>query len=373
MASPRGGKINLTVTPRTRRQFLGLSAAVGGATLLGACGTSDKPSTGSGSTKGGNAGKVIVRTAGGSYEEGWKKACFEPFQKETGIEIVTSADPVEKIAAAHKAGNVQVDVLQLGVRQLEILRTTDALAPVDYSKFTWTKPDDLRMTEDFYAGTIAWASVIAYNSDTFKDGPKSWADVWNTQAFKGRRTFTDASSGLLELEAPLLADGVDIKSLYPLDLDRAFRKLKELKPSVVKFFGSGDEQVQLYQTKAAVLGLGWNGRIQVLQNGGAPMAIEWNQNIQSVDGLGIAAGAPNAANALKLVDYSLRPDVLAKLAEYTGYSPLCDASYKLVPDTVLKNLPSTPERAALGVVRDVKWWVANQAEVDKRWQEFLVS
>ena len=34
------------------------------------------------------AGKVIIRTIGGSYEEATVKATFEPFTKATGIEVV---------------------------------------------------------------------------------------------------------------------------------------------------------------------------------------------------------------------------------------------------------------------------------------------
>ncbi len=34
------------------------------------------------------AGKVIVRTGGGAYEDALRKAIFEPFKAETGIEVV---------------------------------------------------------------------------------------------------------------------------------------------------------------------------------------------------------------------------------------------------------------------------------------------
>lgn len=362
-------------TPRSRRQILragamlGVGAGVGG--LLAACGGGTTPA---GAGGGGGSGQVVVRTAGGTYEDGWRRACFEGFERDTGIRVVTSSDPIEKIVAASQAGNVTLDVLQLGVRQLELLRTNDAVAPLDRSRFERTDLADMRVVTDHHVGTIAWASVITYSKDAFPTGgPTTWAEMWDTARFPGMRTFSDSSSGLLELEVPLIADGVPLDSLYPLDLDRAFRKMQEIKPAVVKFYSSGAEQVQLYQSRAAVAGMGWNGRIQVMIDEGSPMAIEWNQNLQHVDGLGIAAGAPNLDNAYRLVDYSLQPDVLAKLAEYTGYSPLNDKSYPLIPAAVLAKMPATPERASLGVVRDVSWWVANQAEVDRRWQEFLVS
>ncbi|HEX9488574.1 MAG TPA: hypothetical protein VF976_16015, partial [Gemmatimonadales bacterium] len=36
----------------------------------------------------GAAGKVVIRTIGGAYEEANVKAIFEPFTKATGIEVV---------------------------------------------------------------------------------------------------------------------------------------------------------------------------------------------------------------------------------------------------------------------------------------------
>ena len=43
----------------------------------------------------------------------------------------------------------------------------------------------------------------------------------------------------------LLADGVPKDKLYPLDVDRAFKKLDELKPHVKVWWKRGSQSVQL--------------------------------------------------------------------------------------------------------------------------------
>src|SRR5262249_14212809 len=59
----------------------------------------------------GAAGKIVVRTIGGAYEEGTVKAIFEPFTKATGIEIVKVPATLGKLLAMVEAGNIELDVV----------------------------------------------------------------------------------------------------------------------------------------------------------------------------------------------------------------------------------------------------------------------
>src|SRR5258707_15780843 len=52
----------------------------------------------------GAAGKVVIRTIGGAYEEGNVKAIFEPFTKATGIEVVRVPATLGKLLAMFEAG-----------------------------------------------------------------------------------------------------------------------------------------------------------------------------------------------------------------------------------------------------------------------------
>src|SRR5258705_685443 len=52
----------------------------------------------------GAAGKVVIRTIGGAYEEANVKAIFEPFTKATGIEVVKVPATLGKLPAMFQAG-----------------------------------------------------------------------------------------------------------------------------------------------------------------------------------------------------------------------------------------------------------------------------
>ena len=68
----------------------------------------------------------------------------------------------------------------------------------------------------------SWA--IAPTSSRRARSRKSWADFYDLKTFPGKRTLFKARPQYI-LESALLADGVDPERLYPLDIDRAFKKL----------------------------------------------------------------------------------------------------------------------------------------------------
>ena len=67
---------------------------------------------------------------------------------------------------------------------------------------------------------------------------------------------------IYNLEAALIADGVPMDKLYPIDVDRAFKKLEELKPHVLVWWNSGAQSAQILQDGEVDMVGAWNGRIQ---------------------------------------------------------------------------------------------------------------
>ncbi|WP_163591335.1 extracellular solute-binding protein, partial [Klebsiella pneumoniae] len=72
-----------------------------------------------------------------------------------------------------------------------------------------------------YAANDVVATVLAYRTDKVKSPPRSWADFWDIRGRPGQRAMRKFPFDTIELA--LLADGVDPRSLYPCDFDRAFK------------------------------------------------------------------------------------------------------------------------------------------------------
>ena len=86
-----------------------------------------------------------------------------------------------------------------------------------------------QFVHEYGIGCIAWSYNLAYNTKTFPAGrrPTTWADLFDTRKFPGKRTMLDQPTA--NLEAALMADGVAPSDLYPLDVERALRKIDTIK------------------------------------------------------------------------------------------------------------------------------------------------
>ncbi|MDR5836262.1 ABC transporter substrate-binding protein [Caballeronia sp. LZ034LL] len=352
-----------------RRRFLATSAGLAAASAL--------PFAVPSIARAADAGKVVVRGLGGAYQDVMAAAVHKPFTAATGIEVVVQPATAAQIRAMVQAGRVSIDVVDLTDIAQVALDKIGALAPIDYAKMKFTHPDDIQpiVRKPNYAGSLFFSTVMVYNKDVFKNGahPKSWAEFWDLKKFPGARTLADQQSGSAEIEFALLADGVPMDKLYPLDIPRALKALSRVKPQITTWWTTGAASAQLLERKDAVLGGLWNGRAQDLIDKGAPLAIEWNEAKRQTQCLSVIKNAPNAANAQKFVDFALQPSVQAEIARHLAYGPTNRAALALLKPEELSRLPSSKEHFAQSFQQDPQWWADNLASVGQQWQSWVLQ
>jgi putative spermidine/putrescine transport system substrate-binding protein len=373
-----------------RRGLLKLGAGAVGAGLLGRA-AGDSPA-GAQSTPAASAaalpefgevpealkgsGQVIVAGWGGAMQEAQQQAYYTPFTELCGIEVVIAEqqpDP-SKIVAMVQTGNIEYDVMQdsrSSVIRLE--QQGEIWEPVNYDLFDTANIDEGRRYT-YSIDMLPYAWVIAYRTDAFPEGPRGQADFYDTAAFPGPRSTTAGAAGLSPfLESALLADGVPMAELYPLDIERAFAKLSTIKGDVVKFWDAGSQPAQLLNDNEAVLVHAWNGRIAAIQETGAPAAIQWNEAMQDTDVWAAIKGSPNAENAQKFMAFTTLPVSQARLSMLIPYGFVNNAAAELIPAERLATLSTAPEYADVTFTRDVQWWVDNTQAVQDRWNEWILE
>ncbi len=325
----------------------------------------------------GAAGKLIVRTIGGAYEEATVKATLEPFTKATGIEVVKVPATLGKLLAMFESGNIELDVVDAGELGVISLSQKGALDKINYKSWKLTNLDDLdpAIRRDDMIGNIYFSSVLGYNSQVFPGGkqPRSWAEFWDLKKFPGPRMLADLASGAVDLEFALLADGVPRDKLYPIDVDRAFKSLDRVRPAIRKFWDTGALSAQMLADKEVVLGSIWNGRLQAVADKGAPLAIEWNEAMLQSQFWAILKGAKNAENAQRFIDFACQPEIQANHAKLIPYGPTNRQAFKSIPADVGARLPSSPEHKAKAFLHSGKWWADNRAMVSERWSQWLLK
>jgi putative spermidine/putrescine transport system substrate-binding protein len=224
--------------------------------------------------------------------------------------------------------------------------------------------------------------AVALSGPTFRmpmvfktDKPNSWADFWDVKRFPGPRALgAPLGAGAYgTLEAALLADGVALDKLYPLDVDRAFRKLDQIKPHIVKWYTTAVQPQQLLVDKEVVMTAAFSARTYILKEKGAPVDFVWNQAMAFPMYLAVPKGARNKDNAYKLISYMLQADNQGRYGNIYYYGVANRKAYEKIPPSRGKLLTTFPENLPLQFVQDADWWGQNAAAINDRWHRWVLQ
>ncbi|KAB8313703.1 ABC transporter substrate-binding protein [Erwinia endophytica] len=309
------------------------------------------------------ADEMTFASWGGAYQDGIRAAWIKPFTQETGIQVVEDTNPlIARIKAMVDTHNVQWDVVTAGGASL-MQGAKSGL----FEKITPDKVDESNVLpaarNDYGVPSEIFSTVIGYSTKAFPNGgPKTFADFWNVKKFPGKRTLPDKPDTVLE--AALLADGVAPADVYktldtPAGMKRALDKIRQIRPYVAMWWSSGAQPVQALGSGDVVMALGWNGRFQAGIDDGLPIAMSWGQSVAQVGYFMIVKGAPDKAQAVKFLNYIIRPEVQARFSKYVAYGPVTPKSIPLIDKSRLDRLPSTPERLSNALFMNIDWWAAH--------------
>lgn len=219
--------------------------------------------------------------------------------------------------------------------------------------------------------------VLAFDQRSFPDGqpqPASWADFWDVKAFPGPRALPNIGNPWWAMIAALEADGVSRDALFPLDLDRAFRKLDEIKPHVTVWWKSGDQSQQIFRTREVVMAMLFSGRAFRLRSEGIPLGISWHGAPLDAAFWAAtkAARHPNAALALLDFIYT-RPKAHAEFAAESFGSTAQRGALDFLPADAKASSVLQPANWSKIVRVDREWLAANREKVLQRWSTWIAS
>ena len=310
---------------------------------------------------------------GGAYQDAQKLAYCDPFAAASGVTILQDG-PVDdaKTRAMGESGASTWDVVDVTDSFLYNASQDGIFEPIDYNVVDRAAliPE---YTHDYGVGTIVWSNNLGYNTETYdaETRPMSWADAFDLEKFPGRRTFPGSSPDV-NLEVALMAEGVPMEELYPLDIDRAFAKFDTIKQEVI-WWETNSQSQQLFIDGEVELGLILNGRAYDAALQGAPIAVEWNGNIQSVDYFVVPKGAANADVAMAFIQFASQPEQQAIMANEIAYAPTNPDAIPLIDPEIAPWLSTTPENREQGILINVDYWRENLQEVSQRWTQWLMS
>jgi putative spermidine/putrescine transport system substrate-binding protein len=323
--------------------------------------------------------QVVVVGWGGVWQDAYRKALFEPFAKATGIKVIEEefGGEYSKITSQVEAGKVVWDLAAFESPQ--VIQGCDEGV---FDKLNWDSLGgrDKQIpyaAHDCGIASDIWATVMAWDGDKIKDGPKSWAEFWDVKKWPGKRGgYKDAR---IMIEIALMADGVKKEEIYdvlktPEGFDRAFKKLDELKPHII-WSESGADGMQRLLAGDVVMNVNFNARVT-----GAAVENKRNLVIGWDGGFWVGtdywvkiAKGPNPGPAQKMLEFYAKPETQAELVKHLTYGVPTLAAYDLMPAETKSALPTAPDKAAGASVYSDAFWVENQSAATERFNTWAAK
>lgn len=318
------------------------------------------------------ATEVVICNWGGAAVDAFQEAYGKPFTTKSGIPVVIDgAGPViGAIRAMVESGKVTWDATDGGMVDAVVLGKGGFATPIDYSIVDKTKvPADY--AAEFGVANYTFSNVLAYNAKSVgATPPANWADFFDTAKYPGKRTMCKWIQG--QLETALVADGVAIADLYPLDVDRAFAKIKPLLPDLI-FWEGGAESQQLFRDGEVVMGNIWHTRANLLHKENADYTWTWNENVLTASAWSVPKGNPAGATVFEFINSSLDPEGQITLLRLMGNGPTNPKALALMTPEDLAVYPMAPDNMKTHISLKAQWYAENEADVQNKFLDFIAS
>ncbi len=316
-------------------------------------------------------GELVLQNWGGAAEKAVLAAFSDPTKTVTGRTLVVdgSGSMAGKVKAMVEARHVTVDIMDLPLGDGVQIGQAGLLEDIDYSIVDKTKVPP-GMTTQWGVASYIFSYIFAVNEKRAKDKiPKTWADFWNVKDFPGKRGLPGYSQGVWE--AALLADGVAPDKLYPLDIDRAIRKIKEIKSDAV-FWKTGAQSEDLLRQGEVMASLMWSNRAMIVRRNLKTISWGWDDAILVASAWSTPKDNPAGRKAaMEFINLSLDPAGQAKVFSIVGMSPSNPAANALIP------AEDQPFNAAAHTEKQVKlsdaWYAEHADEAEAKYVEAISS
>ena len=329
-----------------------------------------------------SAEPITVVSWGGSYGKAQDRALFTDASNHSGIAINReSGASMTKTCLQVQSGSVTWDLVVTGSGGAAAAAADGCLEKIDYSVVDVSDFYPGLYT-DYCVGSDVFATVMAWNTDKYGEpgspgAPSSWADFWDVKKFPGTRAYR-ANNVDGALEPALMADGVPPEKVYevlatPEGKRRAINKIRELKPHIAVFWGSGAQQAQLMKDAEVDMSTGWNGRFDNAKKDGAKVGYTFNQALLDYDCFAMPKGAPNKAVAMRFLAEVSKPQYQANLPFYITYGPTNRKAYEMTkaPKELIESLPSHPKNVPLMLPVSLDWYAKHKNEALELYMELM--
>jgi putative spermidine/putrescine transport system substrate-binding protein len=310
--------------------------------------------------------EIVLVNWGGDSRPAYAKAFGDPYEAATGIKIAQdgSGPLPSKVRAMVQSGKVVWDLLDFDASKAAVLDAEGLLEPIDY---TIVDKNKVYPGWAYKAGVAfyIYSCVLCFDASKFSGAkPNSWKDFWDVKRFPGQRAVRKTPEG--QIEACMMAAGRSIKDVYPIDLDLAVSKVREIKSNLIAWSTGSQSQDVLRNGEVTMCNL-WHSRAATLfKESNGRFNWTWNEGLLNVDVWGVPKNNPAGRDAvMKFIAFTQDPQRQVELLTILGNGPVNPAAAALVPEDVKKFDPTQPDHRSVQAELNPDWWNAPSGKGDK--------
>jgi spermidine/putrescine transport system substrate-binding protein len=287
------------------------------------------------------------------------------FEKEFGVKVVESNfDSNESMLSKVESGAVAYDVVTPSDYMVRVMRRQGLLQPLDHANIPNLKglAPEVQSLEFDPKNEISvpykWGVTgIGYNKKLVKTPPTGWADLLDPKRiapYKGMIGMLDDQREVIGGALVLL--GLSNNTTSPADIAKAREVLLAQRPFVAKYDSSAYYQSLASGELAMALGFSQEIALAAQENPDIEFVIPKEGATFYMDTLAVPKSSKNKRTAEIFINFILRPEISARIANFTqGPSPV-EAAKPLIDESVRNGiayrLPPPDKRLLLDDVGD---------------------
>jgi putative spermidine/putrescine transport system substrate-binding protein len=318
---------------------------------------------------------LTIVTRDESLQKAMQAAYVQPFTAVTGERVQQEIweGGIDTLRTQSKTADDPWDLVLVDADELSTGCGEGIFEKLDWSAIGGKDHYAPQAVSDCGLGAVIVNTVLAWDKDKLPVAP-SWSDFWDVAKYPGKRGLRKGVRG--NLEFALMADGVapgDVyKTLATSDgVDRAFRKLDQLKP-YIEWWSTETEAAHILASGDVLMTSAPSGQIATLaEQEHKNFGLQFTASLFELQSWVVMKGSPSLRMAQQFLYFTGMPAVELRLLQQSGDAGLAKGLSDTLSPELAAISPANPANLSAGLRIDAGFWHDNLPKLKQRfdaWQ-----
>lgn len=318
---------------------------------------------------------LTIVTRNEAFQRAIQAAYVQPFTAATDIPVQQEVweGGLDALRARAKAPENTWDLVLVDADELSAGCGEGLFEKLDWPAIGGKEHYQAGAASDCGIGAVIANTVLVWDKDKLPATP-SWPDFWDVAKYPGKRGLRKGVRGNLEIA--LLADGVATGDVYRTlstseGVDRAFRKLDQLKP-YIDWWTSETEAPRILSSGDVLMTSAPSGPVAAAAEAHhRNFGLQFSGSLFEIQSWAVMKGAPALRMAQQFLYFIGTPAIETRLLRGNGESGLAKGVNDGLSPEALALSPSNPANLGGALKVDTAFWHDNLLKLRQRFDTWL--